>query len=99
MCNLFTPKLQHRSRSNLHVVFDISKDDIDFDILSQSKILHFTGYQWDTELQKETIEYVIKTAKEQGLVISFDIADPFCIQRNVDDFKKNYLSWTVCKGC
>jgi len=72
----------------LGVCRDLKKEDIDMDVLSQSKILHCTGYQWDTPNQKSAIEYSMNNAKKLGLEISFDIADPFCIERNVNDFKK-----------
>ena len=50
--------------------------------------MHCTGYQWDTPSQKEAIEFAMTNSKKLGLKISFDIADPFCIERNVVDFKK-----------
>lgn len=85
---LTTEDAERTMNTHLGVCRDLSKDDVDFEILSQSEIFHCTGYQWDIDAQKETIEYVMKSAKEMGLTISFDIADPFCIERNVSDFKR-----------
>jgi fructokinase len=78
----------------LGVCRDLSVNDIDINLLSQSSILHLTGYEWDTPKQKEAVEFALTNAKKLGLVISFDIADPFCIERNIRDFKKiigNYV--------
>ena len=85
---LTTEDAERTMNTYLGVCRDLSKDDIDLNILSESKILHLTGYEWDTPIQKEAVEYAMNNAKKMGLEISFDIADPFCINRNYDDFKK-----------
>ena len=85
---LTTEDAERTMNTHLGVCRDLTKDDIDLDILSQSKILHCTGYQWDSPSQKEAVEFAMSNAKKMGLSISFDIADPFCIERNVLDFKR-----------
>ncbi|MBN2545595.1 MAG: adenosine kinase [Spirochaetes bacterium] len=83
---LTTDDAERTMNTHLGVCRDISKDDIDFNLMSKCKILHLAGYVWDTPQQKEVVEYVMKSAKEMGLKITFDIADPFCIERNKNDF-------------
>ena len=85
---LTTEDAERTMNTHLGVCRNYSKDDINEGVLSQSKIFHSTGYQWDTPTQKEAVEYTMKRAKEMGLKVSFDIADPFCIERNVIEFKK-----------
>ncbi len=85
---LTTEDAERTMNTHLGVCRDLTKDDIDLDILSHSKMFYTTGYKWDTPTQKETIEFVMKSAKELGLIIGFDIADTFCIERNVKDFKR-----------
>ncbi len=85
---LTTEDAERTMNTHLGVCRELSKDDIDFEALSNSKLLYTTGYQWDTRSQKETIEFVMKSAKDQGKIIGFDIADPFCIERNVKDFNR-----------
>lgn len=85
---LTTEDAERTMNTHLGVCRELTKDDINLEILSQSKILYTTGYQWDTRNQKETIEFVMSSAKELGLIISFDISDPFCIERNVKDFNR-----------
>lgn len=85
---LTTEDAERTMNTHLGVCRELSKDDIDLNVLSHSKIFYTTGYIWDISTQKETIEFVMKSAKELGLIIGFDIADPFCIERNVKDFKR-----------
>lgn len=85
---LTTEDAERTMNTHLGVCRDFSKVDIDINTLSESKILHCTGYSWDTPSQKEAVEFAMKNAKKLGLEISFDIADPFCISRNVEDFKR-----------
>lgn len=56
--------------------------------LRQSRIFHFSGYQWDTEQQKQAILKALHLAKEAGCFISFDLADPFVVKHNKKDFSR-----------
>jgi len=56
------------------------------DAISHAKIFHFTGYQWDTKEQKKAIYAAIKTAKQSGTLVSFDVADPFVVERHRREF-------------
>lgn len=85
---LTTEDAERTMNTHLGICRELTKDDIDLNILSHSKMFYTTGYKWDTPTQKETIEFVMKSAKELGLIIGFDIADIFCIERNVKDFQR-----------
>jgi sugar/nucleoside kinase (ribokinase family) len=54
--------------------------------IERARVLHFCGYQWDTPGQKEAIASAIKTAKAADTLVSFDVADPFVVDRNRDAF-------------
>ena len=56
--------------------------------LSHAKILHFCGYQWDTDEQRRAIYKAMEKAKSNNVLISFDVADPFVVERNQDEFKR-----------
>jgi sugar/nucleoside kinase (ribokinase family) len=43
---------------------------------------------WDTEKQKQAIRYAIKTAEKNDVKVVFDVADPFAVKRNKQDFLK-----------
>lgn len=66
------------------VFFDesiIPQDDIE-----DSKIFHFCGYQWDSPSQKAAIRRAMEIAKKAGTLISFDLADPFVVEKNREEF-------------
>ncbi|OHD19184.1 MAG: hypothetical protein A2086_16725 [Spirochaetes bacterium GWD1_27_9] len=91
---LTTEDAERTMNTHLGVSREFTKDDIDLELLSESKVFHTTGYKWDTPNQKEAVEFAMSNAKKFNLSVSFDIADPFCIERNVSDFKRiisNYV--------
>ncbi len=85
---LTTPDAERTMLTNLGISREYAIEDIDENLFLSSKIFHITGYKWDTDLQKKVIEHFLEKAKKNGMVVSFDIADPFCINRNKDDFKR-----------
>lgn len=54
--------------------------------IAEAKIFHFCGYQWDTAAQKKAITQAMDTAKAHGTLISFDLADPFVVNRHREEF-------------
>ena len=91
---LTTEDAERTMNTHLGICRELSKDDIDVDVLLESKLMHTTGYKWDTESQKGALEFAMSNSKENGIEISFDIADPFCVERNISDFKRiisNYV--------
>lgn len=90
---LTTEDAERTMNTHLGVCREYTIDDINLDILRASKIVHCTGYQWDTIAQKEVTMFVLNEAKRLNIEISFDIADPFCIERNVKDFKNIFSSY------
>lgn len=56
--------------------------------IRDGRILHFCGYQWDTDGQKTAIRKSVALAKGHETLISFDVADPFVVDRNRDEFKQ-----------
>lgn len=90
---LTTEDAERTMNTHLGVCREYRIDDIDLDILSQSKIVHCTGYQWDTDAQKEVTLFVLNEAKRLNIEVSFDIADPFCVERNISDFKNIFSKY------
>jgi len=85
---LITPDGERTMNTNLGVSSRYSKADIPFDTIKQAKVMHFTGYQWDTPRQKEAIMAAIAAGKEYGTLISFDLADPFVVERHRDELQQ-----------
>ena len=83
---LVTPDGERTMATNLGICRDYSIRDIDKDQLIQSTFLYFTGYMWDTLSQKEAVREAIDIAHENKIIIAFDVADPFVVQRNKIEF-------------
>jgi len=73
--------ITHLGASRLYGSSQVPHDDI-----ARSKVLHFCGYQWDTDGQMQAIAQAIATAKEYGTLVSFDVADPFVVSRHRQAF-------------
>ena len=56
--------------------------------VANSKALHVGGYQWDTDGQKGGILKALESARKGNAIISFDLADPFVVERHRDDFHR-----------
>lgn len=85
---LTTPDAERTMNTHLGVCRDYTKDDINVEALQQAQVFHLAGYMWDTDNQKEAALFAIAQAKQHGLKISFDIADPFLVERNKEDFSR-----------
>jgi sugar/nucleoside kinase (ribokinase family) len=83
---IVTPDGERTMNTHLGMCRLFSKDDIDIEKLSRSRFLYFTGYMWDTESQKTAIKSAINLAKDNKIKIIFDVADPFVVKRNREEF-------------
>tara|TARA_Y100000816_G_C26038060_1_gene543592 strand:- start:131 stop:1141 length:1011 start_codon:yes stop_codon:yes gene_type:complete len=83
---LITPDAERTMNTHLGMCREFNEKDIDEELLRNSSFLYFTGYMWDTESQKKAIQKAVKIAKESNLKICFDVADPFAVERNREDF-------------
>ncbi len=54
--------------------------------ITASKIIHFSGYQWDTDGQKKAIIKAIEIASKNDTIVSFDVSDPFVVDRHKAEF-------------
>ena len=85
---LTTEDKERTMLTNLGTCQNVMKSDVDTEVIKQVKVFHIAGYMWDTENQKKATLYAMEEAKKHNTLISFDIADPFLIQRNKEDFLK-----------
>ncbi len=83
---LITPDGERTMNTNLGAsrLYDLSH--IPHQEIANSHVFHFCGYQWDTSDQKTALTSSLKTARDNDTVISFDLADPFVVERNRRDF-------------
>jgi sugar/nucleoside kinase (ribokinase family) len=83
---LITPDGERTMNTNLGASRLYNSTHIPHKEIAESHVFHFCGYQWDTDEQKTALKNSIKTAHDNNTIISFDIADPFVVSRNRDDF-------------
>jgi sugar/nucleoside kinase (ribokinase family) len=83
---LITPDGERTMNTNLGASRLYDATHIPHQEIAQSQVFHFCGYQWDTTEQKAALTASIKTAHQHNTLISFDLADPFVVDRNREDF-------------
>ncbi len=79
---LVTPDGERTMNTFLGACRAFGPSDLDVDGLAESKILHLTGYLWDTENQRKAAEAAVVLAEKKGIPISFDLADPYAVQKH-----------------
>lgn len=83
---LITPDGERTMNTCLGMSRNYTVNDIPEEDISNSKYLHLTGYQWDTDNQIEAVNHAISVAKKNNTKISFDLSDPFCVTRHKETF-------------
>ncbi len=83
---MVSPDTERTMSTYLGINRQFCKADIDTTVIELAKYFYFTGYMWDTDLQKESILHALKTAENTGTKIIFDVADPFAVNRNREEF-------------
>lgn len=85
---LITPDGERTMNTHLGASRLYGEAEVPHDEIARSKILHFCGYQWDTDGQMAAIRKAVATAKAHETLVSFDVADPFVVDRHRDAFLK-----------
>ena len=83
---LITPDAERTMNTHLGMCREYNLKDIDEKLLMNSTFLYFTGYMWDTDSQKEAIQKAVDIAQSSDVKICFDVADPFVVERNREEF-------------
>lgn len=83
---LVTPDYERTMSTRLGVCQEFGPEHVRHDDIAAADYLYFTGFMWDTESQKEALKAAIKTARNRGTKVVFDVADPFCVERHFDEF-------------
>jgi sugar/nucleoside kinase (ribokinase family) len=78
---LVTPDHERTMFTHLGACREYTWRDLDLAALAEARMFYCTGFMWDTENQKEAVMLAIDRAKALGLLVAFDIADPFVAQR------------------
>jgi len=83
---LTTPDAQRTMNTCLGIAGSIAPEDIDENIISQSKMIYIEGYLWDKDSAKSAIRKAIAAAKKSSAIVALSLSDKFCVDRNRDEF-------------
>ncbi|MAR79389.1 MAG: adenosine kinase [Rhodospirillaceae bacterium] len=81
-----TPDGERTMCTHLGACLNLNEDDIDEEIISDSKVCYLEGYLWDPPEAKNAFKKVINIAKRNDIVVSFTLSDSFCVDRYRDEF-------------
>ncbi len=85
---LVTPDYERTMSTRLGACRELGPDNVNHEKIKEAQYLYFTGYMWDTDNQKKALMDAIKTARQSGTKVAFDLADPFVVERHYNDFTR-----------
>ena len=83
---LVSPDAERTMNTYLGISQELTEQDIDLEIISESSMLYLEGYLWDLDNAKKAIIKSIETARKSGASVAFSISDQFCVDRFRDEF-------------
>lgn len=92
---LVTPDGERSMNTYLGACGKLSTNDIDAEMVAQSKITYFEGYLWDPEEAKHAIREAARIAHENDRLVAMTLSDAFCVDRYRDEFLELMRSGTV----
>lgn len=84
-----TPDSQRTMFTYLGACRELNRDDLHMDRVRSARILHTTGYMWDTPNQEAAAMAAAEVARGANTLVSFDVADPFVAER----YRDALVSW------
>jgi sugar/nucleoside kinase (ribokinase family) len=84
---LVTPDGERTMNTHLGACRLFTPEHLDTARLQQSQVLYLTGYLWDTPNQRETAERATAAARARGILVAFDLADPWAVERYAEQFR------------
>ena len=73
----------------------LGPEDVEADVVADSKVTYFEGYLWDPPRAKEAIRECARIAHENGREVAMTLSDSFCVGRYRDEFLELMRSGTV----
>jgi sugar/nucleoside kinase (ribokinase family) len=83
-----TPEGERTFAVHLGASMYLQKEDVFFEDLKNSKILHIEGYQLEDKQLRDVSIHAMEFAKKNNVKISIDLGDPGIVSRNKEDLKK-----------
>lgn len=79
-----TPDSQRTMFTYLGACRNLCAADVSQDAIRSARILHVTGYMWDTPNQEEAVRAAVRLARSTRTLVSLDVADRFVVDRYHD---------------
>lgn len=83
---LVTPDGERTMNTYLGACVNLTTDDIDQDIVADSKVTYMEGYLWDRPEAKEAFKRAAAISRKAGRMTSITLSDSFCVERHRDSF-------------
>jgi len=83
---LITPDAQRTMNTCLGVAGTLGPDDIDQEILEDTKITYMEGYLWQRSEAKKAIQTAMGITAESGGLCAFSLSDSSCVEKHRDEF-------------
>ncbi len=83
---LVTPDGERTMNTSLAACQELTKEDIDIDLIRDSAITYMEGYLWDPAKAKEAFRLAAQVAKEAGRKVALTLSDAFCVDRYRSEF-------------
>lgn len=90
-----TPDGERSMNTYLGACTRLTKDDIDSDLVADSKVTYFEGYLWDPPEAKEAIRLAADIAHKADRKVAMSLSDSFCVDRFRAEFLELIRSGTV----
>ncbi|MGV8937968.1 MAG: adenosine kinase [Allorhizobium sp.] len=74
---------------------ELGPEDVEADVVADSKVTYFEGYLWDPPRAKQAIVDSARIAHENGREVSMTLSDSFCVDRYRAEFLELMRSGTV----
>jgi len=83
---LISPDGERTMNTFLGASIDFGPEDIDENVVRQSKIIYLEGYLWDPEQAKLAFLKATEIARNAGRDVALTLSDSFCVDRHRESF-------------
>ncbi len=81
-----TSDAQRTMATFLGATKEITKNDIDEEIIENSQVIYLEGYLWDEQNAKDAMREAVRLALKHGREIALSLSDSFCVTRHRTEF-------------
>ncbi len=85
---LVTPDAERTMLTYLGRSQFLAREHIPLDDLASSKYLYVTAYMWDTDVQKDAVQYAMHHARQNDVKVVLNLSDPFCATRHKEELRQ-----------